>query len=126
MEVIVIDKIGELLAKLSMPPSVGTPEWDQWIEQTNILNLLNYSVGMDRSILYASIGSTFIHTVLVPNELLQNPDIDDLLSWNGNVYSSWSVVQSGQTQKNLDRVAVIKFWIRRNIKRGTVGFCQIV
>jgi hypothetical protein len=45
----------------------------------------------DELIVYASLGTVFINTLLVLSAILKPPDYDDLLAWNCNAYDCWGV-----------------------------------
>ncbi len=85
-------KATEDLASISfMPPKNGEAH-ERWIEQADVVSYLNNSEGADDWIIYASLGCSFLHGVLVPNRLLEPLPVDDLLRWSGNPYmSSWGV-----------------------------------
>ncbi|MGD9537231.1 MAG: hypothetical protein AB7P52_06250 [Alphaproteobacteria bacterium] len=65
-----------------------------WLRQDDALAFLCDNAGDGQIVIYAGVPYVFIHAVLVPNDVLVNPDIPDLLGWNHNPYSSWSVVAS--------------------------------
>ena len=44
--------------------------------------------------LYAGLMHTFMHAILVPVELVDPPDIEDLMAWNYDASSSWGVTIS--------------------------------
>lgn len=67
----------------------------QWLEPDNALAFLQGNTNDDELVIYANVPYTFIHGVLVPNDVIADPDIPDLLSWNYGPDSSWSVCFSG-------------------------------
>src|SRR5580692_6790598 len=82
--------IAARLAKISIPPS-GGEAFDLWLKHQDTLSLLEDNLREDDIVLYASFTYTFMHMVLVPDSLLNPPDIADLMSWNCNTHSSWGV-----------------------------------
>ena len=80
------------LASISFMPPKNGEHYRSWIAQDDVVSYLNASEGADDWIVYASLGCSFLHGVLVPNKLLEPLPVDDLLRWSGNPYmSSWGV-----------------------------------
>lgn len=77
-----------LLALLVEPQD--TDQFNTWIEQTDVCAFLEEEILDEHIILYASIRDVFIHAVFIPNVDLDESDIQDLLEWQHNPYSSWS------------------------------------
>jgi hypothetical protein len=69
-------------------------KFDNWIRQENVLKFLESDVQDDYIIIYASLPHTFLHSVFVPDFDQTEDKINDLKSWSGNPYSSWSIVCS--------------------------------
>jgi len=82
------------LRQLSVIPPREAGAYDAWLEQADAMEFLAENARNDEIVIYASLPHTFIHGVLVPKATVDPPDIDDLLSWNCNPYSSWGVVSS--------------------------------
>ena len=83
------------LRNLSLPPS-DSEAFNIWLEQKDTLTFLAENADEDWIVVYCTMRHSFIHGVLVPNDDLNPPNIDDLLHWNGDAYGgSWGVVISG-------------------------------
>ncbi len=82
------------LRNLSLLPS-DSDAFNIWLEQSDALTFLAENANEDWIVIYCTLQHSFIHGVLVPKAILNPPDIDDLLSWNGNAYSGWGMVTSG-------------------------------
>lgn len=88
------DPISRLLS-ISVAP-VGEDAFQGWLEGRDAIEFLKQNADHDDLVVYATPGCTFIHAVLVPSSNVEPPDVEDLLSWNFNAYSSWGVdVTSG-------------------------------
>lgn len=79
--------------------------FDAWLTGEQGLTFLRENVREREFVVYAGLGGhTFMHAVLAPAAGLVPPDIDDLLSWNFNLSSSWSTVYGASIP---DRVSVL-------------------
>jgi hypothetical protein len=65
--------------------------FNTWLEMGDALAFLRKNTRDSDFVLYASNVHTFIHAVVVPNELLNPPDVDDLMAWNFNPSSTWGI-----------------------------------
>lgn len=85
-----------LVERLSSRPE-SPSEFDAWIRQEDIIPFLQGNARSDELIADLSGDFVFVHTVIVPRLNVEAPDADELLSWNLNATSSWSidVVHSG-------------------------------
>jgi hypothetical protein len=84
----------EKLLDLSTAPN-DSEAFEGWLGQGDALPFLRDNASANEVVVYAGLPHTFIHGVLVPESSVSPPDISDLMSWNGNTYSSWGVVSSG-------------------------------
>lgn len=71
------------------PSELGS--FQAWLEQGDALTFLQQNTVDDELVLYANMQNIYIHALLVPANLVDPPNIDDLMRWNCNAYSSWSV-----------------------------------
>lgn len=69
-------------------------KFKRWLGQDDALLFLEENASEDEIVVYAGLPHTFIHGVLVPKAVITPAGIEDLLSWNCNPFSSWSVVSS--------------------------------
>ena len=77
----------ERISELNRPP-VEQTEFAAWIAADKHLDLLVENAKEEEVIIYACGKHTFIHAVVLSEERLEPPDIDDLLGWNGNPFAS--------------------------------------
>lgn len=77
----------ERISELNRPP-VEETEFAAWIAADRHLDLLVENAKDEEVIIYACGKHTFIHAVVLSEERLEPPDIDDLLGWNGNPFAS--------------------------------------
>jgi len=85
------DVLKELRTMSTVPPREGGA-YDAWLQQADALAFLANNLNDNDFVVYAALPHTFIHAVLVPTHSLSPPDIDDLMSWNFNPYTSWGIV----------------------------------
>jgi hypothetical protein len=65
--------------------------FDKWLEMADVLAFLKENAMTTEFVLYATGPHTFMHSVLVPNERLSPPDVEDLMCWNCNASSTWGI-----------------------------------
>jgi hypothetical protein len=75
---------------MSLAPS-RKESFDLWLQGADALEFLRTDICQDEIVIYAGVDHVFIHGILVPAALLKPLDIDDLMAWNFNAYSSWGV-----------------------------------
>jgi hypothetical protein len=88
-----MDKILDQIMTLGVVPS-DSAAFNEWLKFHDEIKLLKDNADDDYVILYSSIGHSFIYGVLVPDASLAPPDIEDLMKWGCNPYSSWSIVEA--------------------------------
>jgi len=79
------------LIKISQPPR-DPDAFESWLGMKDALAFLRENGRGNELVVYAGTESAFIHTVAVPRSLLTPPNIEDLLLWSYNPYSSWGIV----------------------------------
>ena len=90
--------IVQRLNAMSIAPSRDSDAFSTWLEPNDALDLLKDNLSDTEFILYAGLRFTFIYGIVVPATSLEPPDVDDLLHWSGNPWSSWSTWYSfGET-----------------------------
>jgi hypothetical protein len=67
----------------------------KWMEAPRHLRFLHENGRHDEVVIYASGPNTFIHSMIVPNKLLNPPDEADLLVWSCNPYTSFASYVTG-------------------------------
>ena len=75
------------VSKLNQPP-VDDAEYASWITAGMHLDLIQKNAAEDEVIIYACDKYTFIHAVAVNESAIDPLDINDLLGWSGNPFSS--------------------------------------
>ena len=90
-------RLEEVIHNMCIPPN-DVDEFNAWLEQTDIINFLANNSGSQEIVLYASVDHTFIHTILIPKSQVEPPDIDYLLSWDGNPTAGRRVNSDGKTK----------------------------
>lgn len=83
----------ERLLKIVSPVTKDEEAVRVWSEQISLFDLLEEQRTGPWIMLYGSsfnTGSLLLHSILVPLQDLQNVESDDLTSWEGNPYSSWT------------------------------------
>jgi len=81
--------ISALRSLNTVPPDDN--EFANWLELTDAVQFLKENAEDDEFVLFAQAAPyTFIHTVLVPEELVSPPDVDDLMSWDCHPSHSWT------------------------------------
>lgn len=79
-------KLIEKISKIDKMPE-DQSEYANWIEATTHLELLRANADEDEIIVYACGDYTFIQSVVVSRAEIYPLDQDDLLQWNGNIFS---------------------------------------
>lgn len=70
-------------------------EFANWLELTDAVQFLKENAEDEEFVLFAqAVPYTFIHAVLVPEELVSPPDVDDLMSWDCHPSHSWTTCTS--------------------------------
>lgn len=80
-------KLAEEIARLNEIPS-DAQKYSEWIQADQQIEFLRANARSKEVVIYASAPNTFVHSLVVSNELLTPPDIEDLLKWSGNPYTS--------------------------------------
>ena len=70
----------------TIPPTAD--EYASWIKAGGHLELLRENANGDELIVCASSRYTFVHTVVLHEDAISPVDYEDLLSWNGDAFSS--------------------------------------
>jgi hypothetical protein len=97
-------KIIEEIVRLDAIPS-DPAVFREWIKAGRHLDFLEKNAISSEIVIYASAEYTFVHSMIVPNDVLALPDQKDLLEWNGNPYTSIAsyVYGGGREQMWIER-----------------------
>ena len=76
------------LTQISTTPS-DREAFNAWLQGQDAIDFLIDNAREDEFVVYAGIGSTFMHGIVVPAALVNPPDLQDLLSWSCDPWSSW-------------------------------------
>jgi hypothetical protein len=79
-----------MLNGLAMPPSEETA-FCTWLELKDAVKFLDDNTRSDEFVVYATGQHIFMHAVVAASSSVNSPDIEDLMSWNFNATSTWSV-----------------------------------
>ena len=71
------------LRQISVAPSEKSA-FDTWLEMKDALAFLADNAQENEFVVYATVGHTYMHAIVVPATLLNPPDNNDLMSWNCN------------------------------------------
>jgi hypothetical protein len=80
----------ERLRQLAKVPE-DDEAFNAWLKSQDALEFLRANAKDDDFVLYATPQFTFVHAILVPASRIEPPDVEDLLSWSFNGYTSWGV-----------------------------------
>ena len=72
----------------------SSEQLEKWLKLDCIVDILNDEIQDDYILLYASSQHLFIHSAFIENLDYSDSDINSLLDWSGNPYSSWSISYS--------------------------------
>ena len=103
-----MNDIRRRLRALSNPPSKDDDGYDAWLEQADFVEFLEKNAEEEKIIVSANVPDILILSLLVPQDDVHPPDVDDLLAWNCLIPEmAWSVRLSGSK-------AFIKPWRSNN------------
>jgi hypothetical protein len=83
----------ESILTLAREPE-DSESFNYWVQQQDVFPFLENEILDEHIILYALLPHVVIHSALIPDDDIDNSDIQDLLAWNHFPYSSWSEVGS--------------------------------
>jgi len=66
--------------------------FESWLQMDDAVAFLKDNATESKFVAYASTESAFIHAVAVPSRSLIPPDVEDLMRWGSNPYSSWGIM----------------------------------
>lgn len=72
-------------------PDRQSPEYKAWIGQADFLAFLRDERQCEEVVLYAGLTHCFLYGIAVPNSAIEPINVDDILGWSCNPYSSWGV-----------------------------------
>jgi hypothetical protein len=79
------------LVQIATKPDRLSPEYAAWIEQQDFLGFLRAERQRDEVILYAGLTHCFLYGIAVPSSAVAPVDVDDLMGWSCNPFSSWGL-----------------------------------
>jgi hypothetical protein len=91
----------ERLRTISIAPSREGGAFESWIEQNDAIGFLKDNISDQEFVLYAGLPFSFIYAIAAPSASLEPLDVDDLLRWSANPWSSWGIWYSFGTSENL-------------------------
>lgn len=84
------------LKAMSLEPD-DESSFNRWLQLDDAIEFLKKNTRDEQFVLYANMPNVFIHAVLVPSRYLAPLDVNDMMSWNCNAYSTWSVATSSDS-----------------------------
>jgi hypothetical protein len=82
------------LVDLCIPPELDGPKYHAWLEPDDAFTFLADNQAESEFVVYAGLLHAFIHAIFVPLKSLEPLDVEDLLRWNGNPWTSWGMTYS--------------------------------
>ncbi len=98
----VMNDVVKQLRAIAIVPPQDSGGFDVWLEQKDVLAFLNDNISEREFVLYASLPFTFIYGIAVPTASLEPLDVDDLMAWGTNPWSSWCVATSFSDPPEVD------------------------
>ncbi|HXN50826.1 MAG TPA: hypothetical protein VN943_02740 [Candidatus Acidoferrum sp.] len=84
-----MDPVSRLI-HISKTPS-DKAEFESWLKMDDAVAFLKDNTHQNEFVVYASTECMFMHAVLVPSASLNPPNVEDLMRWGHNPYSSWGI-----------------------------------
>ncbi len=85
-----MNDIVKRLRAISTAPRQEGP-FDSWLEQKDVFAFLKDNLTDEELVLYVSLPFTFIYSIAVREHSLEPLDVNDLMAWGANPWSSWSL-----------------------------------
>jgi hypothetical protein len=86
--------IRKLQATLEVPD--GEVEHRAWLTMESSVGFLDANAGTDSIVLFLSAGHMFVVSAIVPTASVSSPDFTDLMNWDTDPWSSWSLWTSAE------------------------------
>jgi hypothetical protein len=85
-----MSNIQQQVQAISQPPSIKT-EFERWVKGEIAIDFLMRNAAADEFVVYAGVQNTFMHSVFVPERVLDTSEIDEFLSFDANPFSGWGI-----------------------------------
>lgn len=82
----------EIITTFDYPSS--EEKFNKWLELDNVIPFLEKELNDEYIILHAISKHLFINSILLPNIPLSNNDIENILQWSGDSFTTWSIYKS--------------------------------
>lgn len=82
----------EIITTFDYPSS--EEKFNKWLELDNVIPFLEKELNDEYIILHAISKHLFINSILLPNIPLSDNDIENILQWSGNSFTTWSIYKS--------------------------------
>lgn len=79
------------LVQIATKPDRQSPQYAAWIEQQDFFEFLRAERRREDVVLYAGLTHCFLYGIAVPSSAVAPVDVDDLLGWSCNPFSSWGL-----------------------------------
>ncbi|HVU44561.1 MAG TPA: hypothetical protein VHD85_00455 [Terracidiphilus sp.] len=113
------------LKAMSLPPT-DESSFNTWLQLEDAIEFLRQNTRDEQFVLYANMPNVFIHAVLVPTKYLAPLDINDIMSWNCNAYSTWGIVTSSHPVERIEIVPPLHGTGSQTLDKGEqLVFCRV-
>jgi len=82
--------VNALVKRLSIDTE-NKEDFDAWIELKDAVPFLRDNARREEIIVDMSAKGAFMHAIVVPKSNVNSPDVEDLMSWNLDLRSSWGI-----------------------------------
>lgn len=82
----------EIITTFDYPSS--EEKFNKWLELDNVIPFLEKELNDEYIILHAISKHLFINSILLPNISLSDNDIENILQWSGDSFTTWSIYKS--------------------------------
>lgn len=83
------DPVSRLIAISKAP--IEREAFEAWLKMDDLLAFMRNNALESEFVIYASTGRVFMDSVIVPSASVNPTDIDDVMSWNSPLSSSWGI-----------------------------------
>lgn len=112
-----MNDIRRRLCALSNTPSKDDDGYGAWLEQADLVEFLEKNAEEEKTVVYASVPDILIFSVLVPQDDVDPPDVDDLLGWNGFPRSAYAAGES-ESGSEMRVEPSLKGYSSRSLSKG--------
>jgi hypothetical protein len=86
-----VKDVAKTLGEIANNPGRQSLEYESWIDQDTFLGFLRDQRHASEVVLYAGMTHCFMYGIAAPSSAVTPVDVDDLLGWSCNPFSSWGL-----------------------------------